>query len=538
MRWTRWRPGTEAVAHLQLDGLRVAFRTRDGEKLAIPGLDFSLQHGETLGILGESGSGKSVACLALLQLLPPQGRILGGRARFRDLDLLACSRRQLQRLRGRSIAMIFQDPNASLNPYLRIGRQLCETLDCRPRQARRRAAAALDEVGIPDPEHSLGRYPHQFSGGQRQRIMIAMSLIGAPEILIADEPTTALDATVQLQILQLLDRLRRERHLSLLFISHDLRVMSQVADRVLVLKQGEIVEQGRARELFHNARHPYTRALMQAIPDGAKTKASPALGEAAQTLLQARKLNVFFRTRGRSLHAVADASLEVQRGEIFGLVGESGSGKSTLCRALIRLLQAGDGTILFAGRALEGLSGAALRPLRRQMQMVFQDPYASLNPRMTVGDALAEPLLFHGLATPDTVQGQLIQLLEEVRLSADARLRYPHQFSGGQRQRIAIARALASDPALLIADEPVSSLDVRLQAQILELLLELVHRRRLGLLFVSHDLAVVRRICDRMAVMHRGRIVEQGAVEEIFRTPRHEFTKRLIQAILPLPASV
>lgn len=533
---------------LEVKGLTTRFHTRNGTVTAVDDVSFTVDEGETLAIVGESGSGKSVTCYSLLQLIPqPPGAIEAGQAFFNGRDLLQCNEDEIRSIRGDQIAIIFQDPMTSLNPYLTVGEQLIEPLlyhrEFDRKQARARGISALEEVGIKDPDRNFDCYPHQFSGGMRQRVMIAMALITEPKLLIADEPTTALDVTIQAQILALIKDLQQRHNIAVIFITHDLGVVAGIADRVAVMLQGKIVEQGSTDDIFYRTQHDYTRKLLASIPDGAKPLQGEQHQDKQQPLLQVRNLKTYFSDKNRSfldvlrrgeaepIKAVDDVDITINRGEIVGLVGESGSGKSTLGRSILQLLPVTEGSINFDGQELTTLSPVQLKVQRRRMQMIFQDPYASLNPRMTVLDTLAEPLLYHGLATRDNVRQQVLQLMEEVGLDVSALRKYPHEFSGGQRQRIAIGRALATKPELIIADEPVSALDVTIQAQILDLILQLVERHSLTLLFISHDLAVVRYVCDRVAVMNHGKIVEEGATEPLFASPSHSYTQSLLAAI-------
>ncbi len=528
---------------LTVRNLRVVFNTRNGTSVAVEDLSFDLNAGEVLGIVGESGSGKSVACYSLLGLIPsPPGSVERGTAVFLGKDLLTMSEDDLRNIRGRKISMIFQDPMTSLNPYLRISDQLIETVmqhhDLSKQDARKRAIEALVEVGIHDVEKKIDHYPHQFSGGMRQRVMIAMALITEPELLIADEPTTALDVSVQAQILKLIKNLQRSRNLAVIFITHDLGVAAQMADHVLVMEKGKLVEQGRVEDIFSSPTQAYTRKLLSAVLTTAKPTQSLA-DETQAPFLEIKNLNtvfhqfggIFFKRRISTLTAVDDISLTIRRGEILGVVGESGSGKSTLGRTIMRLVDAQSGKVLLEGKNLLKLSDADLKRARRDFQMIFQDPYASLNPRMTVFDTLAEPLLTHGLATRKTVLDQVSQLLDDVGLDRQSIRKYPHEFSGGQRQRIAIARAISVKPKLIIADEPVSALDVTVRAQILKLLLELTQKHQLTMLFISHDMSVVRYLCDRVYVMQKGRLVEEGKTETLFASPKETYTQQLLAAI-------
>ncbi len=534
-------PKTEAMALLSVEYLSVHFHTREGVVRAVDDVSFSVEPGQVLGIVGESGSGKSVACYSLLGLIPmPPGRIESGRAVFDGTDLLDLSEKQLRAVRGRRISMVFQDPMTSLNPYMRIGDQLVESLRQHHRVdkkvARERAILSLEEVGIREARQRIDNYPHEFSGGMRQRVMIAMALITEPELLIADEPTTALDVTVQAQILELIKELQRRRNLTVVFISHDLGVVAGLADHILVMKSGQVVEAGPPRQIFRAPEHPYTRQLIEAIP----TSAKPAEGALEDTsFLDVRQLytafpvykGLFFPREVSRVEAVKSINLSVRKGEILGLVGESGSGKSTLGRSIMRLVDSQSGEVWLDGKSLSALRKGELKRARRDFQMIFQDPYASLNPRMTVFDALAEPLLLHGLADRGNLREQVNQLMDDVGLDRRSVRKYPHEFSGGQRQRVAIARALAVRPRLIVADEPVSALDVTIQAQVLDLLLALTRRHGLTMLFISHDLSVVRYLCDRVAVMKQGEIVEQGETEAVFSHPKHPYTRDLLDAI-------
>ncbi len=522
----------EPLALLEVRDLSVSFHTRNGVVQAVRNVSFDVERGQTLGIVGESGSGKSVSCYALLGLVPmPPGRIESGTAMFQGHDLLRLQGEALRQVRGNEIAFIFQDPMTSLNPFLTVGEQMQEPLLHHRRQdrasARARAIDLLAEVGIRDPASTVDAYPHQFSGGMRQRVMIAMALIAEPKLLIADEPTTALDVTVQKQILLLINELRTRRNLGVIFVSHDLGVVAGLADEVLVMQDGQTMEQGPAGRIFSSPASDYTRRLLAAIPRGAKPVPGRTTG---QSLLQVEHLTTRFRPSGRrgaEVLAVDDASFVLQRGEVLGLVGESGSGKSTLGRSILGLVPA-TGSVKFDGEELIGRSAAQMRPWRRRMQMIFQDPYASLNPRMTIYDTLAEPLLLHRLATRRDLDERVFSLMDEVGLARAHVRKYPHEFSGGQRQRIAIGRALATRPELVIADEPVSALDVTIQKQILELLLELVARHDLSMVFISHDLAVVRYLCDRVMVMQKGRLLESGPTEQVWASPATEYARTLL----------
>jgi oligopeptide/dipeptide ABC transporter ATP-binding protein len=565
---------------LEVTDLRTYFHTRRGIYRAVDGVSFSLERGETLGIVGESGSGKSVTCASLMGLIPqPPGRIESGRALFDGTDLLHCSAAELRAIRGKRIAMIFQDPMTSLNPYLRISEQLIEPLLVHEKISKADALARglqmLEAVGIPRAADRLHSYPHEFSGGMRQRVMIAMALITKPDLLIADEPTTALDVTVQAQILELLKRLQRELGMAVIFITHDLAVVSGLCDRVQVMYAGRIVESAPTRQIFTAPQHPYTKALQRCIPalqekgrelftipglppdlsrpvteaellkrfelppEAPAVPAPAARPVSAEIAIEVRDVKThfpiesgtFFKHQTGVVKAVDGVTFSVRRGEVLGLVGESGSGKSTLSRAIMHLAPVTAGTVLVGSRDLTAASAGELQAARRDLQMVFQDPFASLNPRLTIYATLAEPLLVHGVVPRAEVPARVAQLMEQVGLPARVMQKYPHEFSGGQRQRIAIARALALQPKIIIADEPVSALDVSIQAQILNLLARLVRTMDLTLIFIAHDLSVVKHLSDRIAVMYQGKIVELGAAVDVMERPQHPYTQTLISAI-------
>ena len=534
------------MAILEVSGLKVYFHTRNGVVKAVDDVSFSVDSGETLAIVGESGSGKSVTCYSLLDLLPkPPAKIEGGTALFNGKDLLTCTPAEMRHHRCNDIAVIFQDPMTSLNPFLTIGEQLIEPLIYHPDKnkiqtradAKIVAVSLLDEVGIIDPDTRFDCYPHEFSGGMRQRVMIAMALITEPKLLICDEPTTALDVTIQAQILELIKKLQDTRNVAVIFISHDLGVVAGIADKVLVMCNGTVREAGNTDSIFYDTQNDYTKKLLSAIPDGPKIL--PNRAKVGDPLIEVTELKTYFKNQlnkskaedTRFIKAVDGISLTIARGEILGLVGESGSGKSTLGRSILQLAPTTEGSVNFAGETLTGLTPNQLVPWRRKMQMIFQDPYASLNPRMTVFETLSEPLLYHGLANKNNIAAQVRQLMDDVGLAQSQLRKYPHEFSGGQRQRIAIGRAIATKPEFIIADEPVSALDVTIQAQILDLILELVERHNLTMMFISHDLSVVRYISDRVVVMNKGVIIEQGDTEALWGSPQQGYTKDLLAAI-------
>ncbi|HEB78097.1 MAG TPA: ABC transporter ATP-binding protein [Methylothermaceae bacterium] len=529
---------SEAI--LQVRDLTVQFRQGGQTLVAASKVGFDLYRGQTFALVGESGSGKSVTALAVMRLLPPAARIHGGQVLLQHQDLLRLPEWRMNRIRGRRIAMIFQDPMTALNPVRTVGQQIGEAvalhLGLKGQALRRRCHQLLRQVGIPEPERRIHSYPHQLSGGQRQRVMIAIALAGEPELLIADEPTTALDVTIQAQIMALLVRLQRQRNMALWLITHDLGLVADLADQAAVMQKGEIVETvKRNREpLFAAPKHPYTRKLLAALPrpdSCLEREARPG-----QPLIQVRDLKVWYpirrgllkRVKGH-VKAVDGVSFTLAKGQTLALVGESGCGKTTLGKALLKLIPVTSGRIYYEGRELEQIP---TKERCRALQIVFQDPFSAMNPRMLVGDIIAEGLR---ALRPELSGQQRIQrvesLLADVGLPPDARLRYPHEFSGGQRQRICIARALAVEPRLIVCDEPTSALDVSVQKQILELLKALQRKTGVSYLFISHDLAVVAEIADLVAVMHRGRIVELGETRQVLFSPRHEYTKTLLQAL-------
>ena len=525
---------------LTIETLDVRFRTPDGEVHAVRGVDMEVAAGETAAVVGESGSGKSQIMLAAMGLLAANGRASGS-VRYRGTEILGLPPRALNRFRGVKISMIFQEPMTSLDPLYRIGRQIAEPLihhrGMTGAEARPRVLELLKLVGIPEAERRLRAYPHELSGGQRQRVMIAMALANDPDILIADEPTTALDVTIQAQILELLAALQARFGMAILFITHDLGIVRRFADRVYVMHEGRVVEHGPTAGIFEQPREDYTKMLLAAEPEGSKAP----VPQGAATLLQGDDLHVTFATKGglfgrqaSVLKAVDGVSVHLHEGQTIGIVGESGSGKTTLGRALLRLLPS-RGRIRFAGRDIHDWNRRQMRPLRRELQLVFQDPYGSLSPRMTVGEIVSEGLLVH---EPDLSakerQRRAGQALEEVQLEPQVRNRFPHEFSGGQRQRIAIARALILKPKVIVLDEPTSALDRSVQKQIVELLRELQRTHGLSYIFISHDLAVVRAMADEVIVMKDGRAVEQGPAETIFGAPRESYTRALMAAAFDL----
>lgn len=563
---------------LDISNLEVTFKTEDGELNAVRGISFSVGKGETVAVVGESGSGKSVTALSVLQLIPqPPASYPNGSIRFTQkegsvIELLKATAASLQQIRGNEIAMIFQEPVTSLNPVFTCGMQVMEAIQLHQKvkkdEAARKTLQLFEKVKLPNPSAMLGRYPHQLSGGQKQRVMIAMAMSCNPSLLIADEPTTALDVTVQKTILELIKELQQDTGMGVLFITHDLGVVHDIADKIVVMYKGQIVEQGTVHEIFNQPQHPYTKALLACRPAlhpkgkrlpvvsdflevasiadshkplvGSKKSNTQIPNPKSQTpLLQVQNLNVWFPEQkklfGKAtsfIKAVNDVSFDVYAGETIGLVGESGCGKTTLGRALLRLVDATSGSILLKGENILAKSSAAFKQQRKDLQIVFQDPYSSLNPRISIGDAIAEPMLVHQLQpNQKKAKEKVVELLEKVNLSANHFNRYPHEFSGGQRQRIVIARALALHPSFIVWDESVSALDVSVQAQVLNLLNDLKKEFNFTSIFISHDLSVVRYICDRIVVMNKGKIEESGLSEEVYFNPKSEYTRQLLSAI-------
>jgi peptide/nickel transport system ATP-binding protein len=527
---------------LDVTNLSVTARGEGGDAALVQGLSFALARGETLAIAGESGSGKSITSLAIMGLLPPNVRVTSGQVRFGGSDLVTLPEAKMRALRGDRISMIFQDPMSSLNPVMTVGAQLTEAIRAHEpvsrSSARRRALEALTAVRLSQPERRLDQYPHELSGGMRQRLMIAMALALRPEVLIADEPTTALDVTVQREVLDLLRDLQRDLGTAIILITHDMGVVAEMADRVIVMQGGRMVEQASTADLFAKPRKQYTQDLLAAVPRLGRGAARAMI--VADPVVRLKDVVVRFPLRGgvlgrvtHNVHAVEHVTFDIRRGETFALVGESGCGKSTVAKALVGLVPH-HGQIEVAGHVLGRLEAGQWQAMRRRVQIIFQDPMASLNPRMRVGELIAEPLVIHGIGTPGEQQARTADLMQRVGLSADQLRRYPHEFSGGQRQRICIARALALQPDLIIADESVSALDVSVQARVLDLLGALQREFGVAYLFISHDMAVVENISDRVAVMYLGQIVETGTRDQIFSNPQHPYSRRLIEAV-PIP---
>lgn len=530
-------PGLAPV--LSVRQLSVVLPAQHDRRYAVEDMSLDLMAGEILCVIGESGSGKSVTANAVMGLLPDVMRIESGQIHFGETDLLALPESQMRKLRGRAVSIIFQDPLSALNPLMTIGDQIREVLDAHdvatPDSRANRVVEMLTEVGLPDPMLIRHQYPFRLSGGQRQRVMIAIALALDPDILIADEPTTALDVTTQAQILDLIRRIQRDKGMSVMFITHDFGVVAEIADRVIVMEQGRMVEHGPAAQVLKDPQHPYTKKLIAAVPRMREEDRSRDTGR--HVVLQVSNLKKTYRTtsgflgRMREVRAVDDISFALHKGETLGIVGESGSGKTSMGKVLMKLISAEGGEIRFQGEDILALSDEEFRPLRPRIQMIFQDPYASLNPRFTIGQALTVGPIAHGLYDRSGAQKRAGDMLDQVGLSADAYDRYPHEFSGGQRQRVGIARALMFDPEVIVADEAVSALDVSIQAQILDLLDKIRKDRKLAMVFITHDLRVASQISDEIMVMHRGKMVEYGPPSQIFHNPRHDYTRTLVAAI-------
>lgn len=552
---------------IEVKNLAIEFQTEEQIIQAVKGISFHIPAGKTIGLVGESGSGKSVTALSLMKLIPsPPGKIRSGEILYGEekKDLLKLSASGIRDIRGNKISMIFQEPMTSLNPVFTVGHQIEETIVLHEKitgkKARQKVLELMRQVGIPHPEKRYSAYPHEMSGGQRQRIMIAMAIACKPALLIADEPTTALDVTIQKQILELLNNLQKQYGMSILFITHDLGVIAEIADRVLVMQKGKIVEEDTTQKIFNNPQHPYAQGLLACRPTLDKTGSRlPTVeqfmqshGKAEQppstqpkkikpdteTLIRVEKLSKhfpleksFFGKTKSWIKAVDDVSFTIQKGKTLGLVGESGCGKTTLGRTLLRLTEPTAGNVFFRDQEVTSLNARKMRELRKKVQIIFQDPYASLNPRMTIGSAIMEPMIIHNMGGRRERQKKAEELLERMELPASTMHRYPHEFSGGQRQRICIARTLSINPEFIVCDESVSALDVSIQAQILNLLLDLQEDLNLTYIFISHDLGVVKFISDHIAVMNQGKIVEYAEAEKIYHSPQQEYTQKLIAAI-------
>ncbi len=532
---------------LKVNDLHISFYSREEEFEAVRGVSFDVHKGETVGIVGESGSGKSVTARTIMRLLPsPPSHIKKGEVFFRGENLANKTEKEMEHIRGRDIGMIFQDPMTSLNPTIRIGKQISESLikhqKLSKKEAKAQAIEMLKLVGIPNSEMRYQQYPHEFSGGMRQRVMIAIALACRPTLLIADEPTTALDVTIQAQILNLMKDIQKRFGTSIILITHDLGVVAGMCDRVVVMKKGEVVETGTTEEIFASPKHPYTQKLLNALPrldEKKKPKPAPLIipsKDSSIPLLDVRSLKQYFDIgKGSTLKAVDNISFQIRPGETLGLVGESGSGKSTTGRTILRLYEPTDGDVYYQGMAINRFSKQEMKMMRRHMQMIFQDPYSSLNPRFKVLDIIGEALDIHQITKSKAERKRKVEeLLDMVGLEPAHAQRYPHEFSGGQRQRIGIARALAVDPRFIVCDEPLSALDVSIQSQVVSLLEDLQHRLGLTYLFIAHDLSMVKHISDRVAVMNAGKIVELAESEELYSNPQHEYTKSLLSAI-PIP---
>ena len=557
---------------LEVKNLSVEFDVRGQTIKAVNNVSWNVKKGETLAIVGESGSGKSVSALAILKLIPnPPGRITSGSIFFEGKNVVQASDSEIRDIRGKKISMIFQEPMTSLNPLMTIGKQISEVLDrhltLSKKETYQKAKNILDLVQIPDSKRWLNGYPHEMSGGMRQRVMIAMALVCEPTILIADEPTTALDVTIQAQILGLIKKLQKDIGMSVVFITHDMGVVAEIADRVVVMLAGKKVEEGNVNEIFHNPKHPYTKSLLEVVPrlGSMKGRSLPAkfsnldikrsegddlietnnklidvkdnVRKSEPPILEIENLTTRFSIRSSfgfskgNVHAVEGIDLLLQQGETLGIVGESGCGKSTLGKSIMRLVEPNSGKIKIKGKEIISLSKKDMFPIRKDVQIVFQDPYSSLNPRLTVGQIVSEGMKLHNICHETEIKEKLIEIFKKVGLSEFQINNYPHEFSGGQRQRIGIARALALSPSIIIADEAVSALDVSIQAQVVNLMMELQEEYGLSYLFISHDMAVIERICHRVAVMYLGEIVELGSRGQVFENPQHPYTKKLMKAV-------
>lgn len=523
---------------LQVQDLSIPLHFGGDRAYAVKDVSFEVYPGEILCIVGESGSGKSMSSNAIMGLLPQEITPDQGRIMFMGKDLLQCSENELLSLRGKEMAMIFQEPMSALNPLMTVGQQVVEVMKAHraftPDERVKRTIELFEFVGLPEPKRLFHTHPFRLSGGQRQRVMIAMAMALKPRLLIADEPTTALDVTTQAQILKLIEETQQEINMGVIFVTHDFGVVAEIADRVAVMEQGLLVEQGKADDILNRPQHPYTQKLIAAVPR--LRREQELRGEVETPVLEVRNLKKHYTLREgllrppRIIKAVDGVSFTVNRGETLGIVGESGSGKSTIGKCLLRLIDVNEGEILFQGQDIAPYTQKQLRPLRQHMQMIFQDPFSSLNPRHTIGKSICDGPIANGVP-PRQAEERARELLELVGLDASAFNRYPNQFSGGQRQRVGIARALALDPSLIIADESVSALDVSVQAQVLDLLKNIQEQLQLGMIFITHDLRVASQVCQRILVMHRGKVVEQGAPFDIFLEPQNDYTKSLVAAI-------
>lgn len=531
---------------LKIENVVVDFRTIHGTVNAVRGLSYEVARGETLAVVGESGSGKSVTARAIMSMLAENARVgADSRIWFDGTDLSELSELEMQEIRGNRISMIFQEPLTSLNPIHRVGDQVAEIIQIHRPMPKKQATAEVlklfQEVQLPDPEARLSQYPHEMSGGQRQRVMIAMALANKPDLLIADEPTTALDVTVQAEILTLLKDLQKSHNMAVVLITHDLTVVEKTSDKVVVMRYGEVVERGNTQDVFTNPQHPYTRHLLDSEPKGRPDTLDPD----AKPLMVAKDMRVSFRIahgglmsrKHVDLVAVNDISASIRRGETLGVVGESGSGKTTLGMAMIRLLEPNGGQITFGGERIDGLTRKQMRPYRTRVQVVFQDPFSSLNPRMIIRQILEEGLIVNGIGKSAAEREELIgQALDDVQMPRDAMQRFPHEFSGGQRQRLAIARAVVLQPEFILLDEPTSALDLSIQAQIIDLLRDLRAKHDLSYMFISHDLKVVKALCHNVMVMQHGDVIESGPTSQVLEAPKTDYTKRLVDAAFKVVA--